>query len=230
MAALGVPLMLAAIAWSAFTLVGIFARTSEHHHVSYPFAGGSILLNVGNGNVQIRGGDTSRVDVSYTEHYGLKHPTVSGASTASGVSLSGHCPGGLFGQNCAINYVITVPKAAALQLRVGDGSLTLQGVGGPIVAHTGDGAIHGSQLSSKSVDATVGDGSVHLEWVTGPTRVTSRVGDGSVNISVPRGSGPYAIQHSGSGSSNIAVATDPAAASTMDLHVGTGSIRVGYGN
>jgi hypothetical protein len=155
---------------------------------------------------------------------------VSGASTASGVSISGHCPGGLFGQNCTINYVITVPKAAALQLRVSDGSLTVDGISGSVVAHVGDGAIHGTQLSSKSVDASVGDGSVRLEWLTGPTRVASRVGDGSVHISVPRGSGPYAIQHSGSGSSSIAVATDPAAVSTMDLHVGDGSIRVDYGN
>jgi hypothetical protein len=229
-AAIGVPLMLAAIAWGAFTAVGLLARTNEHHHVSYPFSGGTVSLNVGDGNVQIRGGDTSLVDVSYTEHFGFKHPTVSGAATASGVSISGHCPGGLFGQNCTINYVITVPKAAALQLRVSDGSLTLQGISGTVVAHVGDGAVHGTQLSSKSVDATVGDGSVHLEWVTGPTRVTSRVGDGSVNISVPRGSGPYAIQHSGSGSTNIAVATDPAAASTMNFHVGDGSIHVGYGN
>ena len=113
-AAIGVPLMLAAIAWGAFTAVGLLARTNEHHHVSYPFSGGSVSLNVGDGNVQIRAGDTSRVDVSYTEHYGFKHPTVSGASTASGVTISGHCPGGLFGQNCTINYVITVPKAAAL--------------------------------------------------------------------------------------------------------------------
>ncbi len=167
---------------------------------------------------------------NYTEHYGLQHPTVSATSTASGVSLSGHCPGGLFGQNCSINYVITVPKSAALQLRIGDGSLTLQGISAAVVAHAGDGSIHGSQLTSKSVDATVGDGSVHLEWVTRPIRVTSQVGDGGITISVPRGSGPYAIQRSGSGSTNIAVDTDPAATATMNLHVGDGSLHVSYGS
>jgi hypothetical protein len=226
--AIGVPLMLAAMAWGSFRLIGVLARTSQHHHVSYAYSGGTLSLNVGDGNVQIRAGDTSRVDVSYTEHYELKRPTVRGSSTASGITLTSHCPGGFFKQDCSVNFVITVPRAAALELRVGEGSLNLQGISSTVVAHTGDGSIDGTDLTSKSVAATVGDGSLHLEWAIGPTRVTSSVGDGSVDITVPRGSGPYAIQHSGAGSSDIGVATDPAAASTMDLHAGDGSIHVGY--
>ena len=229
-AVLGVPLMLAAIAWGAFTVVGVLARTSEHHHVSYPFSGGKVSLDTGDGNVQIRAGDTDRVDVSYTEHYELKRPTVTGRSTAAGVALTARCAGGLFGQNCQINYVITVPKTAALQLRVGDGSLDLQGISATVVAHAGDGSIHGTGLTSKSVDATVGDGSVHLEWAARPTRLNSRVGDGSISVTVPRSSGPYAIEQSGSGSVDIGVATDPASTATMNLHVGDGSIHVGYGS
>jgi hypothetical protein len=226
--ALGVPIMLASVVWSAFTLVGALGRTSAHFHTSYAWSGGSVSLNLNDGNVQIRAAETRTVDVEYTEHYEFKRPTVKGVSSSSGVALTWHCVGGVFGQNCQINYVISVPKQAALQLRIGDGNLTLQGITAPVVAHTGDGSIHGSGLGSTTVQATVGDGSVHLEWVAGPSRVTAHVGDGSISLVVPRGSGPYAIARSGSGSANIAVATDPAAASKLDLDVGDGSIHVGY--
>lgn len=228
--ALGVPIMLASVVWSAFTLVGVLGRTSAHFHTSYAWSGGNVSLNVNDGNVQIRAADTTTVDVDYTEHYEFKRPTVRGVSSPSGVALTGHCTGGVFGQNCQINYVITVPKQASLQLHLGDGTLTLQGVTAPVVAHTGDGSIHGSELGSKTVEATVGDGSIHLQWVAAPARVTSSVGDGSVDITVPHGSGPYAIQQSGSGSGDIGVATDPAATAKMDLHAGDGSVHVRYGS
>src|SRR5437868_13614323 len=95
---LGLPLMLAGIAWGAFAFIGGLSRTSEHHHATYAWSGGSIALNVDSGNALIRTSDTTRVEVDYTEHYELKRPTVKGTSSAGGVSLAGRCPGGIFGQ------------------------------------------------------------------------------------------------------------------------------------
>ncbi|HEX4018472.1 MAG TPA: hypothetical protein VHX15_17170 [Frankiaceae bacterium] len=227
--ALGLPVMLAGAAFGAFSLVGLQAHTSEHHHASYPWSGGTVSLDLGAGNAQIRAGDTQVVDVSYTEHYELKRPTAQGAAAAGGVSLKAHCPGGLYGSNCSINYVITVPKRAALNVHIGDGNLSLQGISAPVTARAGDGNISGSALASNSVQADIGDGSIHLQWVSVPTQVTSSVGDGSIDVVVPDGSGPYAIRQSGAGSSNIEVATDPGAGAAMVLHTGDGSIHVGYG-
>ncbi len=228
--ALGVPLMLAGVAWSALSVVAVLARTSERHHVAYPWSGGGVSLNVGDGDVQIRAADTRTVGVDYTEHYSLKRPTVKATSSAAGIVLSAHCAGGVFQQNCQINYVITVPKQAALRLQLGDGSLSLQSVTASVVVQAGDGSIDGSDLGSKSLQISAGDGSVHLQWAVAPARVNLDAGDGSVDISVPRGSGPYAIQRSGSGSADIEVANDPAAAATMVLHTGDGSMHVGYGS
>jgi hypothetical protein len=226
---LGLPLMLAGVAWGAFAFVGGLARTSEHHHATYAWTGGSISLNVGSGNALIRTSDTSNVEVDYTEHYELKRPSVRATASKSGVELTGHCPGGILGQNCSINFVISIPKRAALQVHLGDGSLTLQGTRASVVAHSGDGSIKGSGLLSKDVQASVGDGSVHLQWATAPTRVTASVGNGSVDLTVPNGSGPYAIRESGAGSSDIQVSSDPAATSSMVLHAGDGSVHVRYG-
>jgi Putative adhesin len=227
---IGLPLILGAVGWSAFSFVGFLARTSEHHHASYAYAGGAVAVNVNSGDVQIRAADTRAVDVEYTEHYELKRPTVRGSSTAKGVTLTGHCDGSPLGQNCQINYVITVPKQAVLQVHIGDGRLTLQGVAASVTARVSDGYIHGSQLAAKSVQASVGDGNVNLQWDAAPSDVNASVGDGDVNVTVPPASGPYAIRTSGSGGSDIRVATDPAAKDLMVLHAGDGHLRASYGS
>jgi hypothetical protein len=227
---IGLPVMLGAIGWMAFTGVGLLAHTSERHQASYAWSGGPISLDINTGDAQIRAGDTATVDVAYTEHYELKRPTVRGSSSAKGITLTGKCDGSPLGQNCQINYVITVPKQAALQVHLGEGRLTLQGVTAPVTARVSDGTIRGSQLASKTVQASVGDGDVDLQWDAGPTDVNASVGDGDVTVTVPRSSGPYAIRRSGSGGSDIRVATDPAATDSMVLHAGTGDLVVSYGS
>ncbi|MCW2546354.1 MAG: hypothetical protein JWN96_814, partial [Mycobacterium sp.] len=60
-----------------------------------------------------------------------------------------------------------------------------------------------------------------------PEHVKVSAGDGSVNLSVPSGSGPYAItKHQGDGHSDITVAEDPKASRTMVLDMGDGSLGV----
>jgi hypothetical protein len=226
----GLPIMLAAAGWTAFTVVGLLARTSEHHQASYAWSGGSISLNLGDGDVQIRAVDARVVDVAYTEHYELKRPVVRASSSAAGISLTGKCASGALGGNCSINYVITVPQQAPLHVRHGDGSLTLAGVSAPVDVRAGDGSITGSQLTSKEVALSSGDGHIDLQWSTAPLRVTSSSGDGDVTITVPHGSGPYAIRHSGSTVSDIRVATDSVAKDSMVLHAGDGRLLVWYGS
>ena len=226
---IGLPLMLAGVGWSAFALVGVLARTSEHHHASYAWSGGNVTLNVGDGDALIRTADTRAVQVDYTEHYEFKRPRWRVTSSAGGLSLTGHCASGILGQNCFINYVITIPQQAGLRLHVGDGNVNLQGVAGSVVIKAGDGDIDGSGLLSKTVQVSSGDGGIHLQWAAAPSSVALSMGDGNIDLTVPSGSGPYAIRQSGLGGSDITVATDPNAAHTMVLRNGDGSIHVGYG-
>jgi hypothetical protein len=226
---IGLPLLLAGIGWSAFAFVGALARTSEHHHVTYPWSGGNVTLDVGSGNATIRTSDAASVGVDYTEHYEFKRPTVKATSSAGGLALTSHCDGGPLGENCSINYVITVPKQAGLRLHLGDGNVHLEGVAESVVVQSGDGDIDGTGLLSKSVQVSSGDGDIHLQWAASPARVQLSMGDGNIDLAVPQGSGPYAIRQSGSGSSDIGVATAANATDTMVLHSGDGDVHVGYG-
>ncbi len=226
----GGPVLLAAIAYTAFTTIGLLAHTTEHHSASYAWQGAVIDVRSGGGNVTVREGDGASVNVAYTEHYGLRKPTVRTSRTASGLSLQAACPGGLFGNNCSVDYTLTVPRGAALELNTGDGSIRLDGVSGIVSAHTGDGSITGTNLRAGRLQAQSGDGSIRLQWATMPRTVTTTSGDGGVTLLVPPGSGQYAIStRTGQGGVHVDVNSDPKAASTLALRTGDGGISVSYG-
>jgi hypothetical protein len=244
--AVGLPFVVGAAGLGAFTVVGALAHTSESHVASYQWNGGAITVRT-DGNVTIEVGAGSQVAVDYTEHYQLKKPTVTSSISNGGVQLTATCPGGFFGSNCQTNYVLTVPatatldvhsgdgyihvngSAATLSLDTGDGGIQFDNVSGDVVAHTGDGGISGTQVSSKNVEASTGDGGVHITWSVAPTAVVATSGDGSIHLVLPQGSGPYRTStHTGDGSAHVSSLVDSTAAASITASTGDGSITIGY--
>jgi hypothetical protein len=225
---IGVPLLLGAVGQGVLTVTGLLARSSEHHQASYAWHGGTLKLDNDDGNVTLRrSSSTATVSVAYTAHFGLKKPTVSGQLTAAGLQLEAKCPSGIFDNYCSVDYTVLVPTGVPLQLTTGDGTVSFDGIDAPITVHSGDGKVHGTDLRAADVNTSSGDGSVSLQWATAPEHVKVSAGDGSVNLSVPSGSGPYAItKHVGDGHSGIEVAEDPKASRTMVLDLGDGSLVV----
>ena len=84
--AVGLPFVVAAAVFGAFSMVGTFAHASERHVASYQWNGGAITLRT-DGNVTVEVGTGTQIAVTYTEHYQLKKPTVT-ASTPNGMPLS----------------------------------------------------------------------------------------------------------------------------------------------
>lgn len=242
----GIPFVLAAAGWGAFSMVGQFAQTSEHHDVSYDWSGGEISLHTSAGYVRVVTGGGSHVGVSYTEHYQLKEPSVTATTSDGGVQLNAKCSGGIFGNNCWINYTLTVPASAhlvlhtgnghvgvadvtgSLSLDTGGGGISLDNVSGDVVAHTGVGGIGAARLRSTSVQASTGNGGIHLEWDVAPKNATVSTGNGDIDLTVPRGTGPYAVSAStGNGGQHVNVPTDSSAGSKISAHTGNGGIRIG---
>lgn len=244
--AVGLPFVVAAVGFGGFTVVGDFARVSERHVASYSWNGGAITVRT-SGSVTVSVGSSSQVVVTYTEHYQLRKPKVTSSTSAGGVRLTATCPSGLYGDNCQINYVLTVPAAAALDIQSGDGSINLSGssgeasldtgdgsidfdnVSGAVVAHTGDGHIDGTQVRSTNVQAMTGDGHVHIGWSVAPTTVVVTTGDGSINLVVPQGSGPFRTStHTGDGSVHVSSLIDAKAVASITAETGNGGITIGY--
>jgi hypothetical protein len=246
--AVGLPFVVGGAIVGAFTVVGAFAQTSEHHVASYELSGGAVTLRT-DGNVTVEVGTGTQIGVAYTEHYQLKKPTVTSMTSGGGVQLTATCPGGLiiFGSNCQINDVLTVPatavlnlhsgdgdihvsdSTAALSLDTGDGDIEFDNVTGDITARSGDGDVTGTQVSSKNVQASTGDGGIHIDWAIAPTTVVATTGDGSIHLVVPQGSGPYRTStHTGDGSAHVTSLVDSTAASSITAESGDGSITIGY--
>lgn len=243
----GIPFVLAAAGWEAFSMVGLFAQSSDRVEASYPWSGGDISLQSSSGYVHVVVGSGNEVGVSYTEHYQLKKPKVTGAVSGSGVQLNAKCPGGIFANNCDISYTLTVPAAANLvihtgdggievtesagdlTLSTGDGGILLDAVTGTVDARTGDGGIRARALHSPSVQAKTGDGGIVLGFDAAPSHVSTSTGDGGIDIGLPNGTGPYNVTAStGNGGKSITVPTDPNSANLITAHTGDGGIAIGY--
>lgn len=244
--AVGLPFVLAAAAFGAFSMVGTFARTSERHVASYPWNGGAITVRT-SGDVTVEVGSGTQIAVTYTEHYELKKPTVTSSTSASGLQLSASCAGGLFGNNCSINYLLTVPASAAVNLHSGDGDITLTGtsgaasldtgdgdisfddVTGTVVAQSGDGDVTGTEVRSTNVQTSTGDGDTRIDWAVAPTTVVATSGDGNIHLVLPQGSGPYQTStRTGDGNIHDNVVRDSTAASSITASSGDGDISIGY--
>jgi hypothetical protein len=244
--AIGVPIALTSAGLAGFSMVGQLARASEHHEATYPWHGGAVSLNTSSGSVRVEVGTGTQVGVSYTEHFQLQRPTISSSVSADGVQFNARCGGGVLGNNCEVNYVLTVPATAVLTLHTGDGAIrvtggtgagsfdtgngtiTIENVSGDIVAHTGDGGIVGDGVLSKSVYASTGNGRVHIDWSVAPITVVATTGDGGINLLVPQAGGPYRIStHTGDGGVHVTVPTDPAATATITAQTGNGGIVIG---
>lgn len=98
---------------------------------------------------------------------------------------------------------VAVPKSTVLDLRSGDGSITVEDISGTIGARSGDGSITGQRLSGDlrlrtddgsvrlrevngRVDVETGDGSVVVDGVV--THLRAKTGDGSMRITAEKGS------------------------------------------
>jgi hypothetical protein len=223
---IGIPIMLASAAFGAFDLVGTFARSSEQHTANYSWHGGEISLKTSAGTVRIQAGTGTQVSVSYTEHYELRRPTVTATALDAGLQLAARCPGGLFGDNCEINYVVTVPASASLVLHTGDGDVHLGATTGTISVDTGNGDVDGTQLRSTTVIASTGNGDVQLQWDVAPTEVVTTTGNGGINLVVPQGTAYKVSAHTGNGSTHVTVPQDQAATASITAETGNGAIHI----
>jgi hypothetical protein len=64
-----------------------------------------------------------------------------------------------------------------------------------------------------------------------PTQVDATTGDGGIHLALPAGTGPYRISATtGDGGSHVTVPSDSSATASIAAHTGDGSISIGYGS
>jgi hypothetical protein len=224
-----VPVILALIGWTGFSLVSRAARAS--FPVSYVMAvqRGQLTAGVNGADITVRQADGSSARLAGTVHYGLFRPRV----TRSGNEVNVNCPG--ISSNCGLAATLDVPRLAGLTLSSGGGNLTVPGVaqtvsltsdggdvrvsgvpgaatvrtgggnltagdmGGALKFTTDGGDVNGSDLAAPTLSTNSGGGDVNVAFAKVPANLDIISDGGDVNIVVPRGAAAYRISTTADG-------------------------------
>jgi hypothetical protein len=143
--ALAVPVALALIGWTGFTLVSTLARGSYPFSYAVPVQGGQTTVDVNGGNVTLRQTPGGAARLTGTVQYGLVRPAITESSTAGGASVGISCDG--IATDCGMNAVLEVPLTAGVTLSSNGGDVVIpRFAGGHLTLSTGGGNVDSSYL------------------------------------------------------------------------------------
>jgi hypothetical protein len=217
---LGVPVVLAVVAWTGFGIVAAAGRSSYTITSSAHVTGRQLTMNAGdnddNAGVTVQGGAaTGSVRLSATVGYDLIRPDIrpalNASSGAGGTSVGFSCPA----DNCQVEAAASVPSSTAVSVTGNGGNVWVSGITAPVAASTGGGDltlnavtgtldlttdggnVEGTALAAPDVTVNTGGGNVDLMLSTVPKDLQVNSGGGNVTVEVPPGSTRYHLELDG---------------------------------
>jgi hypothetical protein len=197
---LGVPLLLALIAWTGLTEVAYAGPGSYQVRLAVPVHGSTVTLSAGAADVQVTQAAGSTLRLTGKARYSLVRSTVTLHSTASGVTVSPACH--FITGICSFSFRAVLPAGKRAVLSVGSGNMTLRGLTGTVSATSGSGDVQANLLSG-AVSLQNGSGDISGNSLSGP-RAALKAGSGdivmhglaSLDVVVSDGSGDIALTFS----------------------------------
>lgn len=201
----------AAVVGTAAPAVALGPLHHQTTRATVPGAFHALSVRAEVGNITIRPGAVARIVA--VEQYNLKAPVLRHTVRDGVLHVSAPCPRttGLvdLGLNdCAVDFVITVPRSTAITA----------------IDSVGDVRVRG--LRSRTLDLRSAVGDVRADLAATPRSVVARSSEGDVDITVP--SGTYAVEaHSVLGQTHIdGITARSNAPRRMSAHTDTGDIRI----
>jgi hypothetical protein len=135
--AIGVPIALICIGWSAFSLVTSIGTASFPVSDTIPVQNGRVVASTGGGDITVHQGQVSAGTARLTGkvEYSLVRPKFTVSS--SGISLQCNVPTG----NCGLNATLDVPSHTALDLNTGGGNMQVTGIQGNVTLQSAGGDV-----------------------------------------------------------------------------------------
>jgi hypothetical protein len=198
--AIGVPVALALIGWTAFSLVASVATGSYPFSYTFPVHDGQVALNISAGDITMReasGSSTARL--TGTVKYGLVRPSIRETTTPTGANVGLNCNISI-GEGCNISANLDVPAQTGIALSSNGGDITASGfssgmtlwaaggnvnvanLAGHLQVDTGGGDLTANGLSGALQIDTEGGNVDAGNWAgTGTTRLDTGGGDVTLN-------------------------------------------------
>jgi hypothetical protein len=170
--AIGVPIALAFIGWSGFSLVAAIGQASFPVSTTIPVEHGRLVASTGGGDLTVHQGQVSGATarLTGTVQYSLVRPDFT--VTGNGISLHCRLPTG----NCGLNATLDVPSHTAVDLTTGGGNMQVSGIQGNSTLDSGGGDVGISGLGG-AADVLTGGGNLTASDLGGVLTFTTSGGD-----------------------------------------------------
>lgn len=198
-----------------------------------------LRVDAKNVGVTLSAGGDSRIQVSATGNYADKAPQVTTSKSGDTATVTAGCPG-----SCDLQLRITLPASLRVQvesgnseivadrlggnldLRTGDGAITVKHPTGPVALHSGNGQVKLTDAASPQAEISTKAGAVEASFSTAPRNVNITTKNGAVDLSVPSGAGYNVDAHSSGSTPEVKVPSDRNAAHSLTVSTANGGIRI----
>jgi hypothetical protein len=173
---IGVPIALALIGWTGFSIVTGVGQAHYPVTGTIPLENGQLVASMGGSDVTLHQdqarGSTARL--TGIVDYSLVHPNFTVIGTA--VSLDCRLPSG----NCGLNATLDVPAGTPVDLTSGGGNVQASGIRRDVTLDTAGGDVTLSSIGGNT-DLSTGGGNVNAGDLGGIMNFTTAGGDVTVN-------------------------------------------------
>lgn len=250
----GAALMTLALAGCTVNVNTEGATASETHTFKVG-ASPKVSLDTFDGSIEVHSWDRAEVEVIVEKQAQdetlLQQIVVEQSQEGDAVTLRvrGPASGGHDGIQIGVVYSpgaklrVALPRSVTLDIKSGDGSITVEDVSGAVTMRSGDGSIVGLRVSG-DVRATTDDGSIRLRETTGKvdvetldgsvivngtfTALRAKTGDGSVRIAAEKGSAIESDWLIDTEDGSVEVRLPEGVNAVVDAATSDGSIRSSY--
>ncbi len=156
--------------------------------------------------------------------------TTSKQVTGTNAVLTSRCPSGItFGDQCRVDYQVTVPSRTAVDVEGAAGDITLTGPLTNVIVNTSAARITGTGLGAGTVQASTKAGEVDLTFAAAPTSAQVKSDAGNVTVTLP-GADKYNVTvNTTVGTADVSVDKDPSSPHRVDVTTTVGAVTVKKG-
>jgi hypothetical protein len=192
--AIGVPVALALIGWTGFSLVASVARGSYPFSYTFPVHDGQVAVNVNAGDITLRQAPASNTArLTGTVQYGLVRPSISEFTTSTSANVSLNCSVSI-GQNCGVSASLDVPVQTGVTLWSNGGDITASGFSSGMTLQSAGGNVNVANLAGH-LQLDTGGGDLTANGLIGALQIATE--GGNVNAGNWAGTGTTRLDTGG---------------------------------
>jgi hypothetical protein len=192
--AVGVPVALALIGWTAFSLVASVARGSYPFSYTFPVHNGQVALNIDSGDITLHQAPASgTARLTGTVSYGLVRPGLREHATSTGADVGLNCSANI-GVDCGVSANLDVPAQTHVTLSSNGGDITASGFTNGMTLSAAGGNVNAAHLAGR-LWLDTGGGDLTANGLTGALQIDTE--GGNVNAASWAGAGTTRVDTGG---------------------------------